>query len=285
MAANSKPRSSNDTALPPELAAAEATLGRHDKLAAVLAETSSNIPQSLAEEQRLYRELGSAEISGDGVERLRTGLTAAQDRRAADVRRRQAASDGLLALADELRAARQAVEQTRSELAKEALRDFAARWEEACLKLSELRAEAGVLSGALRITVATPPPYMASIGVVSGNPEVRPVSGPIPSVTLPPALAGVGAVVDRLDAAGGLLAAIAQAKDLTSRHIALSRTRAGMTPTMPGVYSVLRGFDYCGSHFKAGLLVSRDLIPDGVLYRLQLGRTVALVDAGAMAAA
>lgn len=141
------------------------------------------------------------------------------------------------------------------------------------------------LSVALHATIPTPAPYVATTSVVTGAPEVRPVSAPIPEVSLPPALAAVSTVIGKLDAATGLLAAIAQSRDLTDRHRALARARVGMSPTLPGVFETLKQFDHCGSHFAPGALVSRDLIPDGVLHRLVTGRVIGLIDASVASAA
>ena len=51
-----------------------------------------------------------------------------------------------------------------------------------------------------------------------------------------------------------------------------------------GVFVVTKAFDLFGSTFTPGVLVSCELLPDAMLYRLTLGHNLRIVDAVEMAA-
>jgi hypothetical protein len=279
---------SNDTGLPAELGAAihgaEDALAKFGRFADVLTATGESIPRSLAAERRLSASLGSAEIAGSGSDQLRGELADAEDRRAADTRRRRAASDGLLSMADELREVRQRVEQARTAYAGTVVNEFRGRWDRCCRELATLAAESRQLSGALKVTVPTPSPYRAMLSVRDDQYEARlTVTAEVPALS--PELTAMTSVVGRLDSAAGLLGALVQSQELTNRHIALTRLRSGMSPSLPGLYEAVKAFDFCGSHFAPGTLVSHDVIPVGYLHRLQTGRVITLIESTVASAA
>ena len=92
-------------------------LVRFDRLAAALHETSAEIPADLAEQKQLYAALGSGEVAGDDVARLRVKFDEVRAHREAAVRKRVAAAKGLEKLEPELLAARRIADETRSGLA------------------------------------------------------------------------------------------------------------------------------------------------------------------------
>jgi hypothetical protein len=148
-------------------------------------------------------------------------------------------------MSDQLAQARESVSRSQAEFAATVAWEFASRWQEACDRLAALRAEVAQWSAALRITISTPAPYVPTINVVHGNPEVKPVAllaGPIAPAALPRALATVDSILDRLDGAAGNLAALRQAADLDSRRRALSRIRAGDPGEQWSLYRVTRPF-------------------------------------------
>jgi hypothetical protein len=260
-------------------------LARHDKLAAVLIQTSVSISESLAQERSLDAALGAAEVGGGDMDRLRSQLADVRIRREDDVRRRRAAITGLLDLSEELRVERAEAARQQGEMATTIVADFRSRWDAACAQLTALRCEAGVLATALRCTIGTPSPYTATISPITGNPELRPVAtSPLPEVSLAPAVAEVSGRLDRLDSALGLLAGIRQAAEQDSRHRSLCVVRR-VPSEMLGTFEVLRPFTHLTTEYRAGMLVSRDVVGDGGLYRLQIGRTIRQTEAGRPASA
>jgi hypothetical protein len=272
----------DDRGLPPALAAAvgeaEIVLARHDKLASVLAETGASISASLAQERELTGRLGQAEITGDGVAALRTELSTIVERRQADVRRRQASASGLLGLGTELARARSEVDKARSEYAGTVVAGFESRWARACQELAVLQAEAQQLTTALRCLVTCQLPFVAALNVVRDRPEVRYTGKPAAPPPLPAPVATVTGALDRLDSARALVGAVQQSIDQDARHHALARHRTGMADQMTGVFVVTKAFEHLGSQFLPGALVTRAIVSDGALFRLQLARCVLLDD-------
>ena len=279
----------SEDALPPLLvsaiAAEEALLMRRDKLADTLSETSDTISRALALERQLDVDLGVTEIAGGDVGHVRTELTATRDRHQSAIRRRQAASAGLLGLEAEVAAARAAVDAARCEYANTVLLDFTRRWNLACSELAVLQAEAQQLSAALRTTVTCPPPYIPSVNVVTSAPELHFKGAPVPPPLLSGELARVTAVLDRLYAAARLVGAIQQAAAMDSRHYELAKHRIGMPSQMTGVFVVIKPFSHLDREFAVGMLVNRDLMGDGLLHRLVLGKNVRVADPAAAIAA
>jgi hypothetical protein len=278
--ATSKTKSSGvDNGLPgpltAALSAAEEALAKHDRLAAALAESGRSIPQALALENQLYSQLGAAEVAGDDVDRLRSELAGAQDARNAAQRKRSAVVDSLLELETDLRRAREAVEQSRAAYAPGVVADFNSRWAEGCRMLAVLQAEAAALGRALRVEVACPAPYAVAMSVMGDRPTVR-FSLPTESspVSLPPGLTAVAGVVDRLDAAAALGAALRQSAEIDQRHQALARLQNGLPALMTGCYRVTRAFSHCGTTYPVGTLLDASLLSHGELYRFWKGRQI-----------
>jgi hypothetical protein len=267
-------------ALPPALAAAlsdsEGVLARHQKLADVLIATSRSIPEALAEEQRLYSQLGAAEVAGDDdVDGLRSELAGAQDARNAARRQRSAVVDSIRDMESDLRRAREGIEQSRAAYGAGVLADFNSRWAEGCRMLAVLQAEAAALARALRVQVSCPAPYTVAMSVIGDRPTVR-FSLPIePSpVSLPPGLAAVAGVVDRLDAAAALGAALRQSIETDQRHQALARIQLGVPAQMTGCYRVIREVSHCGANYPVGTLLDASLLSHGELFRFWKGRQI-----------
>jgi hypothetical protein len=92
------------------------------------------------------------------------------------------------------------------------------------------------------------------------------------------------ALLDKLAAAAGLIAALVQARDLDSRHLALSRVRPGMRAEMAGVYLVVKAFRIFESNYAPGQLVDRSVMGgDGMVYRYWIARSLQALE-GAIAA-
>ena len=252
------------------------SLVNFDQLHKVLTETHVTIPQLLNEERAVTRDLGLAESRADSgaIGDLRGRLDDVARQRQATVRKRVASVEGLLQLESALRADRAAVESERERIAGEVARAFGERWQRACQTLSDLRAEALVLGRALRMTVATPAPYVPFMHPIRERPELRPVAGPEPPpVALPAHLTTLVRRLDGLDEALARIGAVKQAKLLDSRHYDLCRVR-GTPPEYPGVYLVTGAFDSLidGMKFDVGELIDSSVVGPGTLARLAVAR-------------
>jgi hypothetical protein len=263
--------------------AADPVLGRYRQLAAVLADTAAAIPRLLSGQRELRAQVGRAEIEGGDAQRER--LEAVNQQLASAARQRAAACDSVVALAGDLRAARAAAAQELAEIAQSVANDFALRWARATETLGNLIAESGVLAAALRTPIPCAAPYVPVLSpdgtkmLVSFAGHLRP-----DAVTLPPEVARITARLDQLDGALTTAAAVAQANELTERHRALCRVRRS-PERMDGLYAVLKDFDYLGTRFTRGMLIDRTVLPDGPLYRFQVGKDLRAVEDAATVAA
>ena len=185
-------------ALPPELqgaiAEAEEVLRKYDPLRYTWKDTAHSIPAALAEERRLYL---SAEADAQ--------LAVVRTKRLDAARRRTIAAEALVELADELAKARDAVREAQAAFARSVVAEFSQRWQQACSTLVRLQREAKMLADVLRVSVATPSPYTTSLNVVSQQTEVHLVADRIAVEAPPAALGPLTEVLDRLDAANGLV--------------------------------------------------------------------------------
>jgi len=259
------------------ITAAQSTLLRAEKLAEVMRATGTEISSALAEERQLNAELGRAEIDGGAIKTLHDRLNVIVSERAAAGRRRSAASEALLHADAELTEARQTLDRARQLYATGVIAEFTARWQAACDVLAGLRAEAESLSRALGVPVPTPPPYVAGTNRITDRPELRPVAagGLIEPPPLPPALAVVAGVLDRIDSARGLSQSVRQGAQLTQSYFALARERGGMKAEMAGIFEVTREFELFGTTFTIGMLVDRTVLcGEGMLQRFWTGRRV-----------
>ena len=267
---------SESEGLPPELqgaiAEAEEVLRKYDPLRYTWKDTAHSIPLALAEERRLYL---SAEADAQ--------LAVVRTKRLDAARRRTIAAEALVELADELGKARDAVREAQAAFARSVVAEFSQRWQQACSTLVRLDREAKMLGDILRVTVATPSPYTTSLNVVSQQTEVHLVADRIAVEAPPAALAPLIEVLDRLDAANGLVFALVRGREQNERHHALSRARSGMPSEMTGVWEVRKAFDLHDVQFPAGTLVDRTVLTDSDLYRLNLGRNILRADVEAAA--
>jgi hypothetical protein len=269
---------------PSEPAPADPVLVRYRQYAEVLTGTGTAIPKLLAEQRTLQAQVGRAEIEGgDDLRQLRERLGDISDALASAARQRSAASDGLVSLGADLRAARADVAQELAEITHRTVTDFQKRWNQAVAELSRLHAEAGLLSRALRANVTAVPPYVATPSA-DGTRTLVTFNGHLTDcVMLPPEVSAITARLDQLDAAGHLVAGLGQANELTTRHHVLCSQRR--TPSrMEGLFEVVKEFSYLGTQFTRGMLLDRTVLPDGVLYRFQLGRDLRAVEDSAVAA-
>jgi hypothetical protein len=134
-------------------------------------------------------------VAGDDADRLRTELASANDRRLAAVRQRSSAATALLELEEELRRARAAVEQARSQYASTVIAAFRERWDRCCGELGALHAEAQRLAKVLHSDVSCPAPYCVALDMVTQRAEVRLIASAEPvTVELPPGLAALAAL-------------------------------------------------------------------------------------------
>jgi hypothetical protein len=90
--------------------------------------------------------------------------------------------------------------------------------------------------------------------------------------------------LDQIDSAAALVASVAQAQEWNSRYVSLQRARANAMPSMGGVFTVTRAFDYLGAHFEVGMLVDQSLLGLGRLHRGWLGKELQPVEGVAVAA-
>lgn len=280
---NVKKSNQSNEALPPALqsamSAAEATLEKHEKLSAVLAETGRAIPQALAEERRLRSELGAVEVAGGAADGLGRKLQDAAAAREAAARRRASASQALLELGgDELRRVRADLDRARAEYAAAVAADFSRRWDAACRALVMLSAESAALSRTLGRVIETPSPYMVAESVTGGRPTTR-LAVPGEAVpSLPPGLAALAGTIDRLDAAATLGAGLRQSREIDQRHQALARLQ-GTPGTMAGVFRASRSFSHLGVDYPQGTLMDSSLLTSGELHRFWKAKHLELVDA------
>jgi hypothetical protein len=259
---------------------------RFQRFAEVLAATGSSIPKLLGEQRQLRQELGGAELTGTDVQATKERLDAVSNALASAARQRVAASEGLLGMAGDLRAARASAAGELAAVARSALADFNAKWNRCCAELGRLVAEAGVLGAALRTQVATPPPYTAALSADGMRIQII-FAGPLEAdnVGLPPEVAGITSRLDAADSALALVGAVGQTREWDQRYIALQRTRSAAMPVMSGIYTVVRAFDHLGTRYEVGQLVSTDIMSHGTLHRRWLARELRAVEDSATVAA
>ena len=171
-------------------------MAQFSQLRTVLETTHSQIPQLLARERAVSRELGSNETAE--LQRQLQGVTTERESAA---RRRMAAIGAIVALEGPLQAERVSVETARQSAATEAAREFGERWQQACHVLAVLRAEAVALGAALRVTIPAPPPYTLFTHPADGASRLRPVETPEAPPVLPAHLSTLGKQLDQLDGA------------------------------------------------------------------------------------
>ena len=257
-------------------------LVRFDRLAAVLHETSAEIPADLAEQKQLYAALGSGEVAGDDVARLRVKFDEVRAHREAAVRKRVAAAKGLEKLEPELLEARRAADQARGELAGAAVAELQTRWAGAVETLREVYAEATELQR-MHATVALPPPYKIDDGVVTGPPVLRFLPAANAPTAMPASLQTTSALIDRLDAALALAGAIQQSRQQDDRHRQLALQRRAPAD-MPGVFAALREITHGGATVQPAALIDATVLNASMLDRYLLARCVVAVDRPAAAA-
>jgi hypothetical protein len=136
----------NDATKTKTEAAPADVIGQFRQYQAVLSDSAVAIPKLLKQQRQLREELGRSEITGNDVQKTKERLDTIIGALASAARQRAAASDGLLALADELRQSRAAVSQELAQITQAVTNDFAMRWAQACAELGQLVAEAGALS-------------------------------------------------------------------------------------------------------------------------------------------
>ena len=90
--------------------------------------------------------------------------------------------------------------EAQAAFARSVVAEFSQRWQQACSTLVRLQREAKMLGDILRVTVATPSPYVVSTNVVSQHPEVHLVADQIAVEAPPAALTPLTEILDRLDA-------------------------------------------------------------------------------------
>jgi hypothetical protein len=256
-----------------------------EKLAEALRTTGSAIPALLLQEREVSRKLGVCEIEGGDITQLRARLDAVSAERSAAARKRSSASEALLMLDRELGEVRTELDRARQLYGEGIAAEFGRRWQAACSLLAALRSEAESLGKALGRGVLTPPPYMARVNPITDAPEVQVVaSGPIQPPPLPEAVRVAAGIMDRIDAARGLAAAVHQSRQLTAHYFALSRER-GLKSELGGLFETVREFEWLGSKFPAGALLDRTILAEGMLHRFWQGKTIRPVSEGRAAVA
>jgi hypothetical protein len=253
-----------------EDAAADAdVLREYATLRDALAQTHVEIPKLLARERDLNHELGLSEARGDaGADDLRRQLVDIVHQRQAAVRRRAASIQGVLDLEASLQADRAAAEAERQRIAGGIIAEFSGRWKQACDALSTLRSEAEALARALRVSIATPAPYVPYTHI-DGSLRVRLLTGSEVPVSLPANLSRIVERLDGLDAALVRVTSIQQSKQLDERHYQIALRRNQPTE-FHDTYLVTAAFDCLsdGLPFQTGDLVDGSLLGGGQLGRL-----------------
>jgi hypothetical protein len=258
-------------------------VGRFELLQGVMIDTGASIPRLLAEQRDLGQELGRCEITGENIEATKARLDSINSALASAARQRSSASEGLLAMNNELRAARAAATQSLQQVAQLVISDFGMRWDSAVAALAKLHAEASALSR-IGIPVQPSPPYVAGLSPDGSRWLVNFIGQVVEDVPLPEQVTQYVTRIGQIDSALALCAAVVQSVELNESHLALSRIRQGLPAQMTGTFEVLRPFDFCGSNFAVGSLVSRHLLLDGVLYRYWLAKCVQPLAGAALAA-
>jgi hypothetical protein len=262
-------------ALPPALreaqSEAEAVLEKFDRLSKVLMTTHTAIPEALAMERQLSAELGAGEITGGDVGALRSRLAEVTSGREAGARQRSAAAEGVLDLEAALAGARAQVGQAESTFAATIAGQFMERWRRAVDALAAMYSEGLALADALHVKV----------DLESALRRALP-TGPAPTAaaaSLPPVVARVADVVQKLDAGIALCGGIRQAKEVESRAWSLAQVRR-VPYENPGTYRALRPIHSPtdGLQFPAGTLVDASLLGHGFLGRLATARHIVPVE-------
>jgi hypothetical protein len=130
------------------------------------------------------------------------------------------------------------------------------------------------LGKALRVTVPAPVPARIQVSAVDGSSQVLPLrsnGGAAPVVDAE--AARLGQLLDKLDAALSLCAAIHQAREFDQRGHRLGLLR-GTASEFNGAYRVLIAFRNLsdGLEFLPGTLIDSSLVGPGMMSRLQTGR-------------
>jgi hypothetical protein len=261
---------------------AESILARCDRLKAVLHETGRTIPAALAEERELANKLGLAEVTGDGnAQALRSRLSIIGSERTAAARKRSSASEGLSLLESDVAEARRSLERARTEVAASVRGEFTQRWSATCQHMHLLLAEAKALTEA-GVPVLTPPPFQAEINRIHGHAELTPVASAtrVEAPALPPQLAAIAGLISRLDDAGSICRAIRDAGNLSKHYFSRNLQRGGMPNDLSRVFVVAKSFSALGSEFPVNSLITREILPDGLLDRFVVSRCLRQADAG-----
>jgi hypothetical protein len=258
----------------PEAVPGAEVLAAYGQLADALHETSASIPADLAEEARLYADLGAAEVADDDVTQLRSKLDAVRARRETAVRRRAAASDGLAKMEGELLAARRAADEARGRLAGEAVRQLQDEWTQTVERLAEIHGRVQAFQQVMHTQVRLAAPYKAVADLMTGQPALQFTAAAASApAALPPSLQGLTDLIGKLDIAGGLASAIRQAREADQRHYRLCAERR-MNASMPAMYTVTKPIGFLGASFEPGCLVDSSLINVGTLHRFLSGRYI-----------
>jgi hypothetical protein len=250
----------------------------------VMADTAAAIPKLLREQRDLGLELGRAEISSSNIQAPKQRLETVTAGLASAARQRASASESLLAMGDELRAARAAAAGALQQIAQSTISDFGMRWDRAVAEISKLHSEAAMLTRIFGTYVQAIPPYVAGLSP-DGTRMLVAFAGEVEAVTLPPQVSAITARIEQIDSGLGLCAAVAQSVELNQSHLALSRIRQGLPAQMTGVYEVTRPFHFLGANFSEGMLIDRSLMLDGMIYRYFIGRTLRPLGGPAVAVA
>jgi hypothetical protein len=260
----------------PAVTEAEGVLRQATGLADVLRETAGVISESLAAERRLASALGAAEIAAekDTAVQLARQLAATRERREGAVRRRRAASEGLVAMEGALQESRRGVDATRSTLAGGMVAELQARWARAVDELAAVYAEVQEVARVTYTRIDLPAPYRVTTNLVSGVPGLQFTAGAAnPPAGLPPALTALSELITKLDVAAATAGGIRQAGEADVRHyrLAVERRVNGSTAS---VYTVVKPVSFLGATFERGTLVDSSVINPGTLARYLMGHYV-----------
>jgi hypothetical protein len=280
-----KPAAEN-SGMPRELAeaiaAAETVLAHAEHFGRALTETGKSLPACLAQQRELNAELRRVELAGGDDSQVRGQLDQLAGKAAFERRRRTAASEALMRQEGELIAVRNKVDEARKLFAAAVAAEFVERWNATLRAQEAMRAEAAEYSKAFGTTFSCPLPYEARTNQITGKPELHLVDQPSgPAVALPPPVAAIIRILDRLDSASALSQGIRAGFGWTKNYFELARER-GFRTEMSGLFEVAKPFDSLGTHFERGMLIDRGVLGEGLTERFWRGRELQPVvgDAG-----
>jgi hypothetical protein len=247
-------------------AAANAGAAEFKRLRECLTATHTEVPELLARELDLARQLGMTEVKGGDTTVLQKQLDETRMAYESAMRRRTAAAVAACGFESQLRAERTRVEQQRRDRVAAVAGDFNQRYSAAFVALQALWAEGEKLRQ-MGGNISMPIPAHVKFSY-DGSTHLEPIRGNVePAMDVE--TARLSKQLEQIDADLSLIGGIRQAKDVDTKFYALAVRRK--EPTEPrGVFRVLAR-SYClldALWFEPGQLIDAGLVGGGNLMRL-----------------